>query len=104
MDRNAADWLPRSSSPTTEEVAAHLRPGVVLRTVTFDGRPVRNHSKFISIDHRFLLVTSANFSWSAENVNLELGMLLDNRNLAETAEHRMRDDEDDLFERVRPPR
>ena len=41
----------------------------------FDGRPVRNHSKFISIDHRFLLVTSANFSWSAENGNLEFGLL-----------------------------
>lgn len=104
MDLNAADRLPRSSSPTTDEVAAHLRPGVVLRTVTFDGRPVRNHSKFISIDHRFLLVTSANFSWSAENVNLELGMLIDNRNLAEAVEHQMRDVEDDLFERVRPPR
>jgi phosphatidylserine/phosphatidylglycerophosphate/cardiolipin synthase-like enzyme len=84
-------------------VAAHLRPGVVLRTVTFDGRPVRNHSKFISIDHRFLLVTSANFSWSAENANLELGVLIDNRNLAEAIEHQMRDVEDDLFERVRPP-
>ncbi len=104
MDLNAADRLPRPSSPTTGEVAAHLRPGVVLRTVTFDGRPVRNHSKFISIDHRFLLVTSANFSWSAENVNLELGVLIDNRNLAEAVEHQMHDVEDNLFERVRPPR
>ena len=104
VDLNAADRVPRPSSPTTDEVAAHLRPGAVLRTVTFDGRPVRNHSKFISIDHRFLIVTSANFSWSAENVNLELGVLIDNRNLAEAVEHQMRDVEDDLFERVRPPR
>ena len=104
MDLNAADRRPRPSSPTTEEVAAHLRPGVVMRTVTFDGRLVRNHSKFISIDHRFLLVTSANFSWSAENVNLELGVLIDNRNLAEAVERQMRDVEDDLFERVPPPR
>ena len=104
LDLNAADRVPRPSSPTTAEVAAHLQPGVVLRTVTFDGRPVRNHSKFISIDHRFLIVTSANFSWSAENVNLELGVLIDNRNLAEAVEHQMRDVEDDLFERVRPPR
>jgi phosphatidylserine/phosphatidylglycerophosphate/cardiolipin synthase-like enzyme len=103
VDLNAADRLPRLSSPTTDEVAAHLRPGAVLRTLTFDGRPVRNHSKFISIDHRFLIVTSANFSWSAENVNLELGVLIDNRNLAEAVEHQMRDVEDDLFERVRPP-
>ena len=104
LDLNAADRVPRPSSPTTAEVAAQLQPGVVLRTVRFDGRPVRNHSKFISIDHRFLLVTSANFSWSAENVNLELGVLIDNRNLAEAVEHQMRDVEDDLFERVSPPR
>jgi len=104
MDLAAADRQPRPSSPTTDEVAAHLRPGVVLRTVTFDGRPVRNHSKFISIDHRFLLVTSANFSWSAENVNLELGLLIDNGNLAEAVERQLRNVEGDLFERVRPPR
>lgn len=53
-----------------------------------------NHSKFISIDQRFLLVTSANFSWSAENSNLELGVLVDNRNLAEAIEQQMRQVED----------
>ena len=81
-------------SPTTEEVAAHLRPALVLRTKRFDGRQVRNHSKFISIDHRFLLVTSANFSWSAENANLEFGVLIDNPNLAEAVERELRDVED----------
>jgi phosphatidylserine/phosphatidylglycerophosphate/cardiolipin synthase-like enzyme len=101
MDTNAADLLRRPSSPTTGEVAAHLRPGVVLRTIAFDGRQVRNHSKFISIDHRFLLVTSANFSWSAENANLELGVLIDNRNMAEAVELQMRDAETHVFERVR---
>jgi phosphatidylserine/phosphatidylglycerophosphate/cardiolipin synthase-like enzyme len=100
MDSHAADFSPRPSSPTTEEVAAHLRPGAVLRTIAFDGRQVRNHSKFISIDHRFLLVTSANFSWSAENANLELGMLVDNRNLAEAVELQMREAEAYVFERV----
>jgi phosphatidylserine/phosphatidylglycerophosphate/cardiolipin synthase-like enzyme len=101
MDTNAADLLRRPSSPTTDEVAAHLRPGVVLRTIAFDGRQVRNHSKFISVDHRFLLVTSANFSWSAENANLELGVLIDNRNMAEAVELQMRDAETHVFERVR---
>lgn len=103
MDTSAADLLRRPSSPTTDEVAAHLRPGVVLRTIAFDGRQVRNHSKFISVDHRFLLVTSANFSWSAENANLELGMLIDNGNLAEAVERQMRQVEDLLFERVHVP-
>ena len=90
----------RAWSPTTDEVAAHLRPALVLRTKAFDGRQVRNHSKFLSIDHRFLLVTSANFSWSAENANLEFGVLIDNSNLAESVERELRDAEDLVFERV----
>jgi phosphatidylserine/phosphatidylglycerophosphate/cardiolipin synthase-like enzyme len=100
LDTNAADRKQKPWSPTTVEVAAHLRPATVLRTKQFDGRPTRNHSKFISIDHRFLLVTSANFSWSAENGNLELGVLIDNANLAEAIEHEMRQVEDLVFERV----
>ena len=101
MDTNAADGgRRRASSPTTDEVAVHLNPAIVLRTKSFDGRQIRNHSKFISIDHRFLLVTSANFSWSAENANLEFGLLVDNPNLAESAERELRDAEDVLFERV----
>jgi hypothetical protein len=100
LDTNAADKRQRPWSPTTGEVAAHLRPATVLRTRRFDGRPTRNHSKFISVDHRFLLVTSANFSWSAENGNLELGVLVDNPNLAEAVEHEMRQVEDFVFERV----
>ena len=75
-------------------------PAMVLRTKAFDGRQVRNHSKFISIDHRFLLVTSANFSWSAENANLEFGVLVDNSNLAESVERELREAEDLVFERV----
>jgi hypothetical protein len=101
MDTRAADegrqW---AGSPRTEEVAAHLHPALVLRTKRFDGRQVRNHSKFLSIDHRFLLVTSANFSWSAENANLEFGVLIDNPNLAEAVEQEMRAAEDFVFERV----
>ena len=103
LDTNAADERQRPWSPTTAEVAAHLRPAIVLRTKWFDGRPTRNHSKFISIDHRFLLVTSANFSWSAENGNLELGVLIDNPNLAQAVEHEMHEVEDFLFERVLLP-
>lgn len=105
MDTNAADrGRRRASSPTTDEVAVHLKPAIVLRTRPFDGRQVRNHSKFISIDHRFLLVTSANFSWSAENANLEFGVLIDNPNLAEAVEHEMREAEDFVFEQVVGPR
>jgi phosphatidylserine/phosphatidylglycerophosphate/cardiolipin synthase-like enzyme len=101
VDTRAADSEgQRAWSPTTDEVATHLNPAMVLRTKSFDGRQVRNHSKFISIDHRFLLITSANFSWSAENANLEFGLLVDNPNLAESVERELRDAEDLVFERV----
>jgi len=59
LDTAVADQQPKPRSPTTTEVAAQLRPGAVLRTKDFDGRSVRNHAKFLAIDHRFLLVTSA---------------------------------------------
>lgn len=84
-------------TPEAAEIAAHLHPGVVLRTATFDGAPVRNHAKFLAVDHRFLLVTSANFSWSAEYRNVELGVLLDDPNVTDTVESAMRAVEDDLY-------
>jgi len=101
---SAVSWTPASGAgtPSATEVAAHLRPATVLRSRPFDGIPVRNHAKFLVIDHRFLLVTSANFSWSAENGNVEFGVLHDNRNLAETVELEMRNAEDALFERLTP--
>jgi phosphatidylserine/phosphatidylglycerophosphate/cardiolipin synthase-like enzyme len=103
IDTDAADAGPRRpGSPTTDEVAAHLHPALVLRTKRFEGRQVRNHSKFLSIDHRFLLVTSANFSWSAENTNLEFGVVIDNPNLAEAIERELREAEDFIFEHVDP--
>jgi hypothetical protein len=100
LDSAAADQLPRLGSPTTAEVATHLRPATVLRTRRLDGRPVRNHAKFLAIDHRFLLVTSANFSWSAEHGNIEFGVLIDNPNLTEVAERELRRAEGLLFEAV----
>ena len=63
---------------------------------------VRNHAKFLVIDHRFLLVSSANFSGSAEHNNVEFGILHDNRNLAESVELEMRQAEDRLFQLVTP--
>ncbi|WP_030459231.1 DISARM system phospholipase D-like protein DrmC [Kitasatospora sp. NRRL B-11411] len=100
LDSQAADRNSKPGSPTTAEVAAHLRPGIVLRTREFDGGPVRNHAKFLAIDHRFLLVTSANFSWSAEYGNVEFGVLIDNPNLTESVEREIYRVEDQLYERV----
>jgi len=104
LDTAAADVHslpgPAIGSPTTADVAAHLSPATVLRTRRIDGRPVRNHAKFLAIDHRFLLVTSANFSWSAEHGNVEFGVLIDNANLTETVERELRRAEDFVFEPV----
>lgn len=83
LDTRAAHSPAASWSPTTEQVASHMSPGTVFRTKTFDGGYVRNHAKFVVIDHRFLLVSSANFSHSAEHENVEFGLYLDNPNLAE---------------------
>jgi phosphatidylserine/phosphatidylglycerophosphate/cardiolipin synthase-like enzyme len=103
VDANAADQDSRTGSPTTSEVAAHLRPAIVLRTKKFDGSHVRNHAKFLAVDHRFLLVTSANFSWSAEHGNIEFGVFIDNPNLTEAVERELLRAEDSLYECVRTP-
>jgi phosphatidylserine/phosphatidylglycerophosphate/cardiolipin synthase-like enzyme len=100
VDSAAADHTPKSGTPSTSEVAEHLHPGVVLRTKSFVGATVRNHAKFLAIDHRFLLVTSANLSWSAEHGNVELGVLADNTNLVQAIESEMRRVEEPLYDRV----
>jgi PLD-like domain len=100
VDTHAADLEPGGWTPTTTELAAHLHPAVVLRTKPFDGGYVRNHAKFLAVDHRFLLVTSANFSWSAEQGNVEFGVLIDNTTLTEAVERELRDAENALYEQV----
>ncbi|WP_054815484.1 phospholipase D-like domain-containing protein [Nocardia arizonensis] len=89
LDTRAADHRPTAWSLTTTQVAAHMKPGTVLRTKTFDGGYVRNHAKSLVIDHRFLLATSANFSHSAEHENVEFVLYLDNPNLAEAVEQQL---------------
>ena len=86
-----------SSGPDVGQVAEWLSPAVVFRTGAFDGKQVRNHAKFISVDHRWIVVTSANFSWSAEFGNVELGVLVDDADLAESVEREMRDAEEVLY-------
>lgn len=89
LDTPAADQRSSSRSPSTAEVAAHLHPGVVLRTKQFDGDMVRNHAKLIAVDHRLLLVTSANFSRSAEHSNVEFGVVIDDPGLTEAVERQL---------------
>lgn len=103
LDTAAADTDPRPWRPTTAEVAEHLWPAVVLRTRGRDAPLPRNHAKFLAIDHRFLVATSANFSASAERANVEFGLLVDDRTLTETVERQMRDVEEHLYEQVADP-
>jgi phospholipase D/transphosphatidylase len=86
----------------TAEIARRLRGAVVMRTRApeDDGRAVTSHAKFLSIDHRFLLVGSANFSYSAEQRNVELGLRLDDPALVHSVEKQMRDLEEAVYERV----
>ncbi|MEV0691222.1 DISARM system phospholipase D-like protein DrmC [Streptomyces sp. NPDC050388] len=101
MDTHAADGNSgQHRAPTTAEVAAHLAPAEVWRTKKFDGVHVRNHAKFLAVDRHLLLVTSANFSWSAENNNVEFGVLIDSPNLTEAVERELRETENSLYERL----
>lgn len=87
----------------TGEITQRLRGAVVMRTrAPEDGElAVTSHAKFLSIDHRFLLVGSANFSYSAEERNVELGLRLDDSALAHSVEKQLRDLEDVVYEQVR---
>ena len=88
--------------PSAVEVATWLAPGRVLRSRDYDGKVARNHAKFLAIDHRFVVVTSANFSWSAEYGNVELGLRIDDPNLADRIEREMQEIEEELYELVAP--
>ena len=121
MDADAADRAPRQGArdwdshgrashgrgphgrgPTSAQVAAEMPGAVVLRTRRGqDGRCVRNHAKFVAVDGRILIVTSANMSASAEERNIELGLRLEDPVLTRAVEERMRALEPLLYEQVR---
>ncbi|MGW4502543.1 DISARM system phospholipase D-like protein DrmC [Micromonospora sp. NPDC004336] len=89
-----------AGSPAT--VAAHLAQAAVFRTLTLPGghQPLVNHAKFIVVDRAITLLTSANFSYSAENTNVELGLLVHDTNLAASIETLMRSKHGILYEKV----
>lgn len=64
------------------------------------GKRVVSHAKFIVIDHEVLLLTSANFSFSAENRNVELGLLIRDSALAESVESTMASKHGSLYDLV----
>lgn len=102
VDSDAADTDPAPWRPSTVRIADELAGAVILRTCSAaDGRRPRNHAKFVAVDHQYLLVTSANFSFSAEQCNIELGLRIDDPILTQRIESQMRSLEPHLYERVR---
>ncbi|WP_197466809.1 DISARM system phospholipase D-like protein DrmC [Tsukamurella pseudospumae] len=65
-----------------------------------NGKRVVSHAKFIIIDHEVLLLTSANFSFSAENRNVEFGVLIRDSALAASVETTMLSKHGTLYELV----
>ncbi|MBN9620895.1 MAG: DISARM system phospholipase D-like protein DrmC [Actinobacteria bacterium] len=82
-------------------VKAHLPRAQLLQPATLpSGRNFKSHAKFVVIDHRLVLLTSANFSRSAEQYNVELGLLVDDTGLAESIEKTMASKHNTLYERL----
>lgn len=85
----------------TEQLKAQMPRVTLYRSgVLPDGRRVVSHAKFVIIDHRQVLLTSANFSYSAERRNVELGLLLDDAGLAGGVEAMMASKHGSLYELV----
>lgn len=75
------------STALSPKQLVELLPGAhVWQTRAFRGRLIRNHAKFVAIDHQKLVVTSANMSRSAERHNVELGLIITDRLLTQQVE------------------
>jgi len=82
-------------------VKAQLPRATVYRSGTLpDGTPIVSHAKFVIIDHTIVLLTSANFSYSAEHRNIELGLRIHDAALAESIETTMGTKHGSLYELV----
>lgn len=80
-------------------VKAQLPRATVYRSAVLpNGKQVVSHAKFIVVDHELLLITSANFSYSAENRNVEFGILVRDTALATSVEATMTSKHGSLYE------
>lgn len=84
-----------------DNVKAQLPRATIYRSAELPtGKRVVSHAKFIVVDHGLLLITSANFSYSAENRNVEFGLLVRDSALAESVEATMTSKHGSLYELV----
>jgi phosphatidylserine/phosphatidylglycerophosphate/cardiolipin synthase-like enzyme len=82
-------------------VKAQLPLATVYRSAQLpDGCAIVSHTKFIVVDHEIVLLTSANFSYSAENRNVEFGLLIRDNGLAESIESAMASKRGSLYELI----
>lgn len=82
-------------------VKARLPRATVYRSATLvNGQPIVSHTKFIIVDHEIVLLTSANFSYSAENRNVEFGLLIHDSGLAASIESTIASKRGSLYELV----
>lgn len=80
-------------------VKARLPRATVYRSGTLPGgQSIVSHTKFIVIDGEIVLLTSANFSYSAENCNVEFGLLIHDSGLAASIESTMAGKRGSLYE------
>lgn len=87
------DGVAAHGSPLEVDAVAARLPGAEVLATPGGGasrRRVKSHAKFLVVDHRWSVVTSANLSASAERFNVELGLLIDDRIVAEQIELQMR--------------
>lgn len=83
------------------KVKAQLPRAIVYQSAELAwGKRVVSHAKFVVIDHEVLLLTSANFSFNAENRNVEFGLLVRDSALAESVEATMASKHGSLYELV----
>jgi phosphatidylserine/phosphatidylglycerophosphate/cardiolipin synthase-like enzyme len=82
-------------------VKAKLPGATIYRSALLpDGKPIVSHTKFIVIDHQIVLLTSANFSYNAENSNVEFGLSIRDNGLAASIEKTMASKHGSLYELV----
>ncbi|KAA1248400.1 cardiolipin synthase [Mycobacterium simiae] len=82
-------------------VKSQLPRATVYRSTQLPGgTAIVSHTKFIVVDHEILLLTSANFSYSAENRNIEFGLLIHDNGLAVSIESTMTSKHGSLYEVV----
>ncbi|MDR3658451.1 MAG: DISARM system phospholipase D-like protein DrmC [Mycobacterium sp.] len=80
-------------------VKAQLPRATVYRSATLpNGKPIVSHTKFIIVDHEIVLLTSANFSYNAENRNVEFGLRVRDSGLARSIEETMASKRGSLYE------